>query len=584
MTSPRETWIDQFMGRLDIRQKIGQLLVFGFSGPVITPDIEDLVKNHHLGGLRISVGFRHMTLFNDVKPGTEPEDWTLRSLHAPVGVNRDCVRNTPPTVATAGQYAGVLNRLRQMSMDRPGGVPLHFTIDQEGSGSDDLLCNTRLFPHPMGLAASGDPDLAYRAAVAISRQARAVGANMIHSPVLDVNTNPLNPEIGTRAYSDQAEEVTRFALASLKGFNEHKLIATGKHFPGRGESMADAHWGLPLVDLPLDRLEAEHLSPYRALIAAGLPAIMMAHSLYPALGDSEEPASCSRHIIEHHLRGALNFGGVITTDNMMMGGLLQKYELREAVLKVLQAGNDLVLLRDESPIRWKIMDYLFEAVGDGRLPEAELDAKVMRILGMRWDMGLAEGGGLVDEGRADAAMVEPSLVKTCEEAARRSVLLLRDDAGVLPIKPGGRVLLVEQIFPTHLRANTMDCHPGLLWDELNRALPGTGSIEIGNVPTDEDRQRVRRRITDENPDLIVTTNYYYHKAASAISDLVGQMQETGKPVVVIANTPYPVAADPKFPTVVVCFNPGGRENLRAVCEVLTGTLKPTAKLPVSRLE
>lgn len=579
-TQAKAKWIDEMMGQMTLEAKVGQLLVFGMSGPVITPDVAELVRKYQLGGLRISMGFRFMTLFNDVKPGTEPEEWTLRSLHYPKGVNRDCIKGLTPTHASASQYAASLNELRDMAMDRNVPVPIHFTIDQEGSGSDDLLCDTRLFPHPMGLCASGDPTLAYGVALAIGRQARAVGANMIHSPVLDVNTNPKNPEIGTRAYADNEPAVTQFALESLKGFQETQLIATGKHFPGRGESMADAHWGLPLVDLDKQELEATHIAPYRAMIEAGLPAIMTAHSIYPALGETEEPASCSEKIIKGYLREELGFKGVVTTDNMMMGGLLQKYELCEAVIKVLQAGNDLVLLRDESPIRIRIIESLIEAVKDGTLPEAEVDEKVQRILAMRYDMGLAENGGKVNAPMADAASHHPFVTTLCKEAAEKSTLLLRDEAGLLPLKKDAKILLVEQVFPTHIRANSMDCHPGLLWDEMWRVGENVGSIEIDNVPGEADRQRVRRRLQEDDYDVIVTTNYYYHKAAAAIEDLVAEMQATGKPVVVVTNTPYEFGAPESMPTVITCFNPGGRECLRAVVDVLFGKLKPTAKVPV----
>ncbi len=123
-----------------------------------------------------------------------------------------------------------------------------FTYDQEGEGAD-FLFNRRLFPYPMGLAASGEPELAYRVALASGRQARALGANMIHSPVLDVNTNPRNPEIGPRAYSDDPAVAAQYAAQSLRGYSEAGIIATGKHFPGRGESEEDAHFGLPVVKL-----------------------------------------------------------------------------------------------------------------------------------------------------------------------------------------------------------------------------------------------------------------------------------------------------------------------------------------------
>lgn len=579
MTPEARAWIDTTLGQLSLDQKLGQLLVFGFCGPVVTPDIEDLVRHHHLGGVRISQGFRALTLAHDIKPGTEPRDWALRSLHRPLGLNRDISGARLPVHCTPAEYATNLNRLRILAMDRPGGVPIHFTIDQEGSGSDDLLFGTRLLPHPMGLAASGDPANAYRAARAISRMARGVGVNMIHSPMIDVNTNPNNPEVGTRAYGDRADTVVRFSLESLRGFDEGGLIATGKHFPGRGESAADAHWGLPVVDLDRDTLESVHIEPYRHLIEAGLPSIMMAHSRYPALSDSQDPASCDPRIVQDYLRGVLGFEGVITTDNMMMGGLLQRYELCEAVLRVLQAGCDLVLLRDESPIRWKIPVYLREAVARGDLSEAQIDASVERILAMRWRMGIVENGGLVDPAAADL-FNDPEVVATAEDLAANCTIQVRDGQQALPVAADAKVLLIEQVFPTQERIANMYSHPGLLWDELGRVLDHVGTVEIANVPTEADAARVRRRLAEDEYDVIVATNYYYHKAASSNTPLVREAIATGKPVVVVSNTVYAFGVPDDVQTAITCFNPGGREQMRVVAEAIAGTRTLTATVPV----
>jgi beta-N-acetylhexosaminidase len=578
--TPKEKWIDDLMGKMTMEQKVGQLMVFGLCGTVITPDTVELIRKYHVGGIRISQGYRIITLFNDVKPGEQPDEMTLKSLHAPRGINRDPAYPGNPTRATAQEYAAMLNRLRHVSLDRKLGIPIHFTVDQEGSGSDDLLGGQRLFPHPMGLAASGDPKMVYRAAQVIARQARAVGANMIHSPVLDVNTNPLNPEIGTRAYSDNAADVAKYAMQTLKGFSEHKLMATGKHFPGRGESAADAHWGLPRVDLEHDRLMNEHISPYKALIAAGLPCVMTAHSVYPALGEDKLPASLTRRIVTDFLRGELGFKGVVTTDNMMMGGILKQYELAEACVMALIAGNDLVLCRDESPIRLKILQATMQAVKDGRLPESEVDEKVQRILAMRWDMGLARDGGLVKAEKAGAPINDPVVVKTAMEAAERSVLVMRDTQKALPVAAGKKVLLVEQVFPTHAQANNQYIHPGLLWDEMCAISESVGSVEIPNVPGANDKARIQRRLDSDEYDVIVTTNYYYHKAAAAIPDVVEMCRKTGRPVIVVTNTPYAFGADPSYPTVIVCFQPGGREHMRQVARLVFGKAKCRAKLPV----
>jgi beta-N-acetylhexosaminidase len=209
-----------------------------------------------------------------------------------------------------------------------------------------------------------------------------------------------------------------------------------------------------------------------------------------------------------------------------------------------------------------------------------VDEKVRRILAMRWEMGLAENGGLVDADKADAPIGDRFVVDAARDAAERSILVMCDRSRTLPVSAGKRVLVVEQIFPTHRAANNMYCHPGLLWEEMCAISDRVGSVEIENVPSPADKERVRRRLAEDQYDVIVTTNYYYHKAAAAIPDVVDLCLATGKPVVVVTNTPYEFGVNPKYPTVLTCFQPGGRENLRAVAQIVYGQLKATARLPV----
>lgn len=569
----KEKWVNELLGRMNLEQKVGQLMVFGFCGSVITPDIVDMIQKYHIGGFRISQKFRCLSIMqHDVKPGTPVDDSTARSIIPPQGNMIDYAYTKNAVHTTPREYAQVLNRLRDYALERPLGVPLHFTIDQEGNASDDMLSGQHLFPHPMGLAASGDPEIAYKAAVSIARQVRALGVNMIHSPTLDVNTNPKNPEIGSRAYGSHPDVVAQYALQTLKGFQENKLMATGKHFPGRGESEADAHWGLPIVNLNLKQLLDTHMYPYKKLIAAGLPAIMIAHSCYPALGIVDKPAGMSKELIDTWLRGEFGFKGVITTDSMTMGGVLKKYEMSEAIIQMLLAGCDLILCREQTPLRIKVLENVIAAVREGRLSEKRIDESVERVLKMRWDMGLADNGGKVDVEQAETPIHDSYVVHAAQEAAEKSTILLRDEQSLLPLGKEQNVLLIEQIFPTHEFANNMYSHPGLLWEEMCAFSSHVGSVEIPYVPAEQDRQRALRRV--EEADVIVMTNYYYHKNASASSEFVREVQKSGKPVIVVTNTPYEMGASADFPTVITSFNPGGRECLSAVAKTIFGELKP----------
>jgi beta-N-acetylhexosaminidase len=462
----------------------------------------------------------------------------------------------------------VLNRLRALSRERELGIPVHFAVDQEGSACDDMLAGQRLFPHPRGIAESNDPALAYRVALQTGRQLKALGVNMTHSPVLDVNTNPLNPEIGTRSYSSNTDEVIAYAREAMRGYLEAGLVCTGKHFPGRGESVSDAHWGLPLVELGLERLTEDHLRPYRELIKSGLPAVMTAHSRYPALGVHDIPASTSKRVITELLREELGFVGLITTDNMMMGGILREYPMVEAVVRVIEAGHDLVLCRDESPLRIKILDAVVAAVQSGRIPESRIDQSVERILRMRHAQGLFEDSVAVDPGKAQEITNDREVVTVTLEAAAKSTKVLRDRAKLLPLPKDRDVLLIEQVFPTQEFANNFYSHPGLLWESMCKHSDRVRSVEIGYVPSAHDLARVERRI--DEADTIVMTNYYYHKAASSITGHVRAMMQRGKSVVVVANSPYPLAAPDDFGTVVLCYQPGGPEHMDAVARRLFG--------------
>ena len=579
-SSAAERWVDDLMGRMDLEHKIGQILVFGFCGPVITPDVVELIRRYHIGGLRVTTKFRGMSLLSDLPPGANLPAWKERSLRHPCGTARDYHDHHRPIACTPAQYADTLNRLRTMAMERAVPVPLHMACDQEGNAVDDMVIGQRLFPHPMAYAAAGDPDLCQRCAAALARQLRAQGIDMIHAPVLDVNVNPRNPEVGTRAYGDDPEVVTTYALATLRGFMEAGLTATGKHFPGRGDSAADAHHGLPAVDCDRAALDAIHLAPFKALIEAGLPAVMMAHSRYPALGVHDIPSSASPAVVEDLLRGELGFTGVVETDNMMMGGVLQLWDVVEACIRAFDAGCDLLLLRDEGPVRLEVWQGLYDAVRSGRISEQRLDTAVRRILHMRHAMGLADNGGLVDPARASEPIDAPETVTAAREIAQQSALLLRDRHDLLPLPADAQVLLVEQVFPTHLHAHNYYSHPGLLWEALVAHGAAVGAVEVPYRPGPEDVERVRRRLAAEPFTAVITTNYYYHKDGADGDAVRELLKASGLPLIVVSNTPYAFALDDDLDTVITIFHPGAPEHMQAAADIIQGRHAAYARLPV----
>ena len=162
-------------------------------------------------------------------------------------------------------------------------------------------------PGNMAVAATGRAQDAYDAAAVTARQLRGLGVNFNLAPVLDVNSNSKNPVIGVRSFGDSAARAAELGALAVKGCGDNGVLCCGKHFPGHGDTVVDSHLGLPCIDKSLGELRTEELVPFRAAIAAGIPAIMSSHILFPQIEPAGVPATMSRRIMHDILRGELGF-------------------------------------------------------------------------------------------------------------------------------------------------------------------------------------------------------------------------------------------------------------------------------------
>lgn len=577
-STKRDQFVEGILRKLSLEQKVGGTMILDFMGTVVPPYVHRIISDFHVAGLRVDTTIRGKPSYVDEAKDEETRKKLMRGNRAPAGNCRDFVDGLPSPFCTPADYARMGNDLRKLAIQRPAAVPIHFVLDQEGNGNENYaLGDVRLFPPPMGLAASNDENLVYRAGKALARQLRAGGINWIHSPQVDVNTNHNNPEVNVRGYSDDPDKVTRFALATFRAFTEEKLVATAKHFPGRGASDMDAHLGLPVIDISRPEMDL-HLQPYRALIAAGLPAIMSAHTVFPAL-DPDEPATLSKKILTDLLRNELGFDGVVTTDNMLMGGILARYEVPEACTRALLAGADLLLLRTESPMCEEIFRSLLAAVREGRLPVERLDEANRRVLRVKYDYGLFENAGLVDPEQAAAPQHDPEVIRIECEAAEKATLV-RDRANLLPLKPTTRVLLVEQIHRTHLWLNNQRCHPSLLWEKLTAISPNAFSVEFVK-PDEAAKRRIFRRVHEA--DVIVMTNYVTRLTNQDMAPLARELMQTGKPVIVVTNSPFAFGSPEDLPTVINVFS-ANPESLRVAAEILYGRRHAEGVSPIATVQ
>ena len=535
MPAQREKFVEDLLRRMTLEEKVGGCITFEFCGTRIDSHAYDKIVRHQCAGLRIT-----------------PHIYTEEPYGTRLLTSGDAVQRTSP-YAGPREYANILNGLQRIALDRRCGIPLHISSDQEGDYSQDYARGgVHLFPSQMGLTATSDDELIYNAYRAVARQQRAVGIRMLHTPCLDVNVEPDNPEICTRSFSDDPETVARMGKLLARAFRDEGLIATGKHFPGRGNSKVDVHFAADVFPGDRRELEEVHLAPYRALIDAGLPAVMTAHTIYPALDADNWPASVSRRITTDLLREEMGFAGVITTDALGMKGVIDRFSCYgEAAAHAIAAGADLVLAKCDASKRGEVFDWILKFAREGRIPADELDMHNRRVLGLKYDYGLFDRP-LVDAVGALHPVRDPAIAHLSAEVARRGCLILRDDAHLLPLSPDGPVLVTQQRCDLYQnKANDVWYHANMLQEFVRNHAANVRDYETELDVTDDDVRAVLALA--EKVEVVVVLCAFW-RSLPTVAELVRKLLAAGRKVVVVSNTPYPVSIPAEAPTVLVTFS------------------------------
>ncbi len=570
-----ENKIETILDRMTLEQKIGQCVVVGMSGTVITNALKESIERYHCGGIRLSPFTRMFRYFTDSKAKKQQlgEDFkpSMQKIADP---------GMPP-YCSPEQYAEVLNDLRRMAAKRNPAIPLHMVIDQENDTSKDLSRGGVIqFPSCMGLVAGGSLDVARDVARSVAIQMKASGMDMIHSPVVDVNINPNNPEIGFRAFSDDPEVVAEYAIAMMEGYKQGGVIAAAKHFPGRGDSATDAHHACPTLDVSLARLHAVELLPYKRMIAAGLDSIMIAHCIYPQI-DPDHISTVSRKVVTGLLREELGFEGLITSDSITMGALIDRYGIGEACARALEAGIDTILMKAENQWRGEMFYTIQKWVEDGRIDANELDDKVRRVLRMKAKYGLFEDSGLVDASKAAEPYKDPIIIETSKIAAQNAILIPKDELNALPLDRTKKVLLINQQNSIKSPHDFWD-HPALFSQLMEEDWPTLQTYETRFGSDPEQDKAVVEFVENNNYDIILCTNFYdrQEKPNTYVKTLI----EKAYPVVLISNTPYCIkevgGLIPDAKTLILNMNLTP-EGLRTAKKVIFGELEPKGAWPIS---
>ena len=279
------------------------------------------------------------------------------------------------------RHAQMLNRYQKLAK-----VPLLVTFDGEWGLGMRLPDSTISFPYQMTLGAIQNNGLIYEMGRQVARDFHRIGMHFNFAPVVDINNNPKNPVINYRSFGDHKHNVTDKAKAYMDGMVDGGIIASLKHFPGHGDTDVDSHYDLPQLNFTAGHLDSLEMYPFRELIGAGAPGVMVAHMNIPSLDDTPNlPSSLSRHIITDILKKRLGFKGLTFTDAMDMKGVVKHFRNGEADVRAIIAGNDLLELSQNSA---RAIEMVLQAIKQGRLAQQDIDSRVKKILATKYWLGL----------------------------------------------------------------------------------------------------------------------------------------------------------------------------------------------------
>ncbi|MFZ4402964.1 MAG: beta-N-acetylhexosaminidase [Pseudobdellovibrionaceae bacterium] len=327
------------------KQIIGQHLLIGISGLVLTDDEKKFIVENNIGGV---------VLFS-------------RNVSSPQQIHALCTE---------------IQNLRHQMLDK---APLFIGIDMEGGRVARLKSPFTLWPPLKRLGDLDAPTASFNLANRMGLELKAVGINLDFAPCVDIFTNPQNTVIGDRSISTDAEMVGKHASALVRGYLKSEVVSCAKHFPGHGNTIVDSHEDLPIENLSMERLESTELIPFKRAFKARCPMTMTAHIHFPQI-DPQWPVTLSEIFLKKILREDLRFKGLIITDDLDMKAMSKHYASELIPVQALRAGADLLLYCNEPASPPKAIEDILEAVIQGKLNEKDLYATHQKILASKKEL------------------------------------------------------------------------------------------------------------------------------------------------------------------------------------------------------
>ena len=557
-----DLWVQRTLKKMTLDEKVGQLIEPSINAAFLSADSEEYQRLLHL--VRdLKVGAFHVFGSGESMP---------QVMLNPVWGSGNASRKGDPFAA-----AVLLNKLQSESA-----IPLLTTADFEGGAAYILNGATRL-PRAMAIAATRDPQLAFKAGEVSAIEARAVGVTVDFYPVVDVNNNPRNPIINIRSFGEDPALVSDMAIAYIRGIQSAGVLATVKHFPGHGDTTVDTHLGLAVISHPRERLDKVELVPFKAAIDAGVDAVMSTHIILPALDPAPGiPATLSRPILTGLLRNELKFNGLIFTDSMSMNAISKGWTPDQAAAMAVKAGVDFVLHSPDDDLAYK---GIKRAVQAGEISAAQLDASVERILRAKAKLGL-HVNRLTDVAAIPERFGGRAHAKIAQEINERALTLIKDDRNQVPIK-AGREASVLYLSVLDYASGWRESVPSrAIIPELKLRWPNLTSIEITDRTTSSEYELVRALA--RRADVVIAGVFVRIASSSGRMDLGAQQvalldaiaSQTKPFVTVLFGNPYTAMALPKLPAVLLSYEFSDFTE-RAAARGLAGDIPIGGKLPIS---
>ncbi|KAL8721458.1 MAG: hypothetical protein Q9225_001870 [Loekoesia sp. 1 TL-2023] len=562
----------------DMDRAMGQMFIMGFDGTEVTPQIQSLIENHHLGTILL----------------------------------------TAKNLKSAEQTTKLVLDLQTIAHNAGHPVPLAIGLDQENGGVNSLFDEAyiRQFPSAMGVAATGSTEMAYEIAKATGEELSAVGINWMMGPCLDVLTNVKNQPLGVRSMGDDPEEVSKFGVAFMKGYKDAGLATCGKHFPSYGNlEFLGSSLDVPIITDSLEQLSLSALVPFRNAISHGVDGMMVGGCAMSSAGVNVMHACLSEQVVDMLLRDDLGFDGVVMSECLEMEALSQNIGVGGGTVMAVNAGCDLVLLCRLFSVQQEAIKYLKLGYEDGVISAERIRKSLKRVLDLKatcttWEKALNP------KGVPSLSKLQPSHKRLSSEAYNASITVVRDKDRLLPLSnvldsEEEILLLTPLVKPLPASAlskalaggSVMSPGSSTSWGKSMSLMSGENVFrELGRTIARKRQGRVlhtsytahgvrpfHENLANRASAIVVVTadanqNLYqngFTKHVSMIckSQLTRGGERREKPMVVVSvSSPYDFALDTSIGT-YICTYDFTETAQKTLVEVLFGDLSPTGALP-----